>query len=129
MSLSTKVTDQEFEYVREICRVPNADDRIAILVGKLDALNAAQVIAVQRDISEWQDIEYGTEKSKGGIKGTDYSTDRNRNYITYKMRERLGYPELPGTNPIDNAMGGDGMSLFGIGFPSYLGTEGDEYSR
>jgi hypothetical protein len=116
MPLSTLFNDSDVEYVREICRIPNTADRVSILVGKLDVLNSAQVIAVQRDVEQWKRIEYGTEKSKGGIKGTDYSTDRNRDYITNKMRERLDYPPLPGIADTK-----DGLGILSIGLPSFGG--------
>lgn len=124
MPLSINFTDAEVEYVREICRLPNTADRIAVLVGKLDSVNAAQIIAVQRDIEQWKRIEYGTEKSKGGIKGTDFDTDRNRGYITTKMRERLNYPPLPELSYDPNAIG-----IFSMGFPSWLDSATDEFSQ
>jgi hypothetical protein len=123
MPLSANFTDSDFEYVREICHIPNTSDNTAVLIGKLDALNAAQVTATQRDIEKWKLIEYGTEKSKGGIKGTDYSTDRNRNYITNKLRERLSYDPIAGT------IGPEDLAAFSLSFPNYAGYAGDEFSQ
>lgn len=125
MPLSTNFSDTEVEYVREICHISNKSDFIASLAQKLDALNAAQVTATQRDISKWEAIEYGTERSKGGIKGTDYSTERNRDQITNKVRERLGYDPLPSTSGTDNSLG-----ILSVGFPSWIGgCSTDEYSN
>jgi hypothetical protein len=123
MPLSNLFQDSEVEYVREICRIPNTADRVATLVDKLDLLNSAQVIATQRDIEQWKRIEFGTEKSKGGIKGTDFDTERNRNHITNKVRDRLGYAALPYTDN-ENA-----LSILTINQPTWFGsTVEDEYS-
>lgn len=123
MPLSTLFTDEEVEYSREIIRVANTTSNQAELVNKLDSLNAAQVIACQRDIEKWKSIEYGTEKSKGGIKGTDYSTERNRFHIRNKYRERLGYDPLP--EPLEIGE----MGLFSMGISSFgSGSTEDEYS-
>lgn len=125
MPLSTLFTDEEVEYVREMARIANTDSNISTLVSRLDALNAAQVTATQRDIEEWKLIEYGDEKSKGGIKGTDYSKERNRTVIRDKVRMRLGYPELPA------AIGAGDMGVFGM-FINSLGSGSateDEYSH
>lgn len=125
MPLSNQFTDGEVEYVREIVRLSNAPDSVAILVARLDTLNAAQVIATQRDIDQWTRIEYGTEKSKGGIKGTDYDTERNRQYIRNKVRERLGYPPLPsGIGAADFGILTIGISSFGSG-----GVPSDEFTQ
>jgi hypothetical protein len=123
MPLSTNFTDTEVEYIREICRIPRTSDNISILVGKLDDLNAAEKLATQRDIAQFQSIEYGTEKSKGGIKGTDYDTERNRQYIRNKVRERLDYELLA------DAIGANEIGLFSIQMPSYFGSSDDEYSQ
>lgn len=124
MPLSLNFTDAEVEYAREAARIPNSSDRIAVLVEKLDALNSAQVIAVQRDLDEWKLIEYGTESSKGGIKGTDYSAQRNRDYITNKLRERLDYP------PLQSTIAPEDLAIFSMGLINWAGGgEGDEYSR
>jgi hypothetical protein len=123
MPLSSLFSDEEVEYVREISRLANTTSNTAMMVGKLDALNSAQVIAVQRDIEQWKRIEYGTEKSKGGIKGTDYDTERNRQYIRNKMRERLDLPALP--DPI----GADSIGFFGVNLPGWFGTASDEFSQ
>jgi hypothetical protein len=125
MPLSTNFSDSEFEYVREICHISSKSDLVSVLSGKLNALNAAQVISVQRDIDEWKKIEYGTEKSKGGIKGTDYDKERNRNQITNKMRERLDYPALPSTSTDSS-----GIGYLAIGLPSWFGGGcDDEFSQ
>jgi hypothetical protein len=124
MPLSTQFTDVEVEYVREIAHLPNRSDAVAALVQKLDVLNSAQVVAVQRDIAKWEAIEYGTEKSKGGIKGTDYDVQRNRDQITDKMRSRLDYPALPSSTSNPDAFG-----YFALGTPSWMeGGDADEYS-
>jgi hypothetical protein len=122
MPLSVNFTDIEFEYIREIAVLANTSDNQASLIGRLDAFNSAQVNATQRDIEKWKAIEYGTEKSKGGIKGTDYDTQRNRDFITDKMRDRLNYPSRPAS------LGASDFGAFTIGLPSWSGGgEPDEF--
>lgn len=111
--------------MREIIRVPGTPANLETLVTKLDALNAAQVIATQRDIEQWKRIEYGTEKSKGGIKGTDYDSERNRTHIRDKVRQRLDYPALP--SPL--ALGEMGAFSMGITTFGLGGVGGDEFSQ
>jgi hypothetical protein len=123
MPLSVNFTDIEFEYVREMTRLPKTEDNIATLISKLDALNAAEVLATQRDIDKWQSIEYGTEKSKGGIKGTDYDTERNRQYIRNKVRDRLGLDRLP------DPLGLTDLGAFTLTLPGWMGSSEDEYSQ
>jgi hypothetical protein len=125
MPLSTLFTDEEVEYVREMAKRPNTDSVVAEIVAKLDTFSAALVIATQRDIEAWKRIEYGTEKSKGGIKGTDYDVERNRRYITDKIRERLALPALPQTlGPNDM-----GIISFGIGSFGTAEETDDEYGE
>jgi hypothetical protein len=123
MPSSSLFTDEEVEYAREICRLANTSSNISMLIEKLDVLTPGQVLAAQRDIEQWKRIEYGTEKSKGGIKGTDYDTERNRFYIRNKFRERIDLPALP------EGLSADQIGFFGVNLPGWFGTAEDEYSQ
>jgi hypothetical protein len=120
MPLSTNFTDIEFEYIREIAKVVNTPANEAILIEKLNPLNAAQVSACQRDIEKWKSVEYGDTSTKGGIKGTVFSLDSERAQIRTKMRERLNYPALP------ESIGSDGFGILSIGIPGIAAGLGDE---
>ena len=76
--LSINFTDNEFEYIREICRLANTNSRKNELILKLDNLNSAEVDSAKRDIEQYKRVEYGTEKSKGG-----------------KGKRRAGMPQMP----------------------------------
>ena len=124
MPKSTNFSDEEYEKIREICSISNNPGRITDLTARLDALNDAEVAATQADIERWKRIEYGTEKSKGGIKGTDFSTSRNRNHITNKVRSRLDYPK------IDFADDPEAMIYGTLPVPGWRSLDAsDEYSR
>lgn len=123
MPISDNFTDIEFEYIREMCRLSNTASRKTDLKNRLDGLNAAEVGATQRDIEKWKGTEYGTEKSQGGIRGTDFSAERNRNFITNKVRERLDYP------PIDTTFDSNSLAAFTMMLPSWSGTGSDEFSK
>jgi len=124
MPQSINFTDDDFEYIREICQVPNKSDLIVDLITRCNALNPAQVTACQRDIEKYKATEYGTEKSKGGIKGTDYDAERNRCQITAKMRQRLGFGKIPCESLLDPfAFASATLRIYN------LSSEEDEYSK
>lgn len=105
-------TETEAEYVREICRLTNSTSWVADIAAKLAGLNDGQASAARRDIAQWQAIEYGTTKTRGGLRGADYDTDRDRLLITNRMRMRLAYPPLGDTLSRD-AIYGFRMSIPG----------------
>jgi hypothetical protein len=120
MPLSANFTDEQFEYIREICKLANTPGNQSSLVEKLDARNAAEVAACLRDIDKWKSVEYGDTETRGGIKGTIFSLGSERAQIRTKMRERLDYPALP--ESIDS----DSLGVFSIGIPSSFGSSNQE---
>src|SRR6267142_2272571 len=92
--MANPFTEDETESIREIVGLGTSSSETSELDGKLSACNGAQVTRTKRDITKWDAIAYGTTKSKGGMKGTDFNIDRDRLLITNRVRVRLNYPKI-----------------------------------
>lgn len=95
MPLTTPFTDTEFELAREIIGYKTLD--MEDLKSRMNSLNDAGAEATRDDIAAWKRIRYGTVNVLGGLKGTDFNTDRDRAHITNRVRLRLNLSALPGT--------------------------------
>lgn len=120
MPLTTPFIDTEIETVREIVRIPNNSGNWADLSSRLNVnLNDAQATFTRSDITAWNKIKYGTTKSRGGIKGTDFDIERDRMLITNRVRERLHYATL--AMPTDER----DLTTLTLRMPSWSADESD----
>lgn len=85
----------QIEVIREMCYL--GTDQLTDLTDRLTNLGDAQQAACERDILEWTKNKFGTVRVHGGIKGTQYNIQEDRDLITDRMRLRLGYPKLTST--------------------------------
>lgn len=116
-------TDQ-IEVIREICDLDTSE--LTDLTDRLTSLGEAQQSACEKDIRQWIAIQYGMVRVSGGMKGTEYNIEFDRDLITDRMRKRLGYPRLTSTNHIAP---GD-IGSFVLGLPGWAGSPcTDEHSE
>lgn len=108
--------DDEIESIREIISVGASAAYMTELTGKLGELTEAQASACRLDIAQYKKIAYGTVKVKGGIKGTDHDTERDRLHVTNKMRLRLNYPLIQGY------AGKDDFGVINLRIPGWSGS-------
>lgn len=95
MALTTPFTDEEYEEVIEICLLEYTDENYAMVKSRMDAFTDARAQSVRRDIAQWRAVKYGTTKTRGGIKGTDFDIERDRMRITNLVRPKIGLRRLP----------------------------------
>jgi hypothetical protein len=114
--------ESEQESIRDIISIGPSGK--ADLASKLEGLNDAEGEACRDDITAWNKIKYGTVKvEKTSIKGTNYDIERDRLYITNRMRLRLGYDLIFGY------AGSEDFTSITISLPSACsGRRGDEFS-
>lgn len=98
-------TDSEKESIREILQIPFNTSNLNFIEAGLLLFNDAHKSAITADITAWADVQYGTTKTKGGQRGTDYDTDRERLYITNRMRARFDMKPLADTVSSDAIYG------------------------
>lgn len=87
-------TDTEKESIREILQLNLTQANEDFIDATLATFNDAHKTAITADIAQWADVQYGTTKTKGGQRGTDYDTNRERLYITNRMRSRFDMAQL-----------------------------------
>lgn len=107
--------------IRRAILIGTSTDEITELDAKLDLLTDAEAAEVRADLTAFAKVKYGTTRSKGGIKGSDFSLERERQQITNELRRTLNYQLLLTYNDPDS------LSVFGISFGSQSAT--DEYSH
>jgi hypothetical protein len=112
-------TDDEVESIREIIGLGTSSAEATELDSKCSALNGAQVTRTKRDIARWDVIAYGTTRQRGGIKGNDFSLERDRLLITNRVRERMNYPQVESLDDPDSI----GMVRLSLGGGSWCGDE------
>jgi hypothetical protein len=98
-------TQIEQEAVRRMIRIGTSASEKAELAARLFDTNDAEADAIRADILSYDRIANGTVRVKGGIKGTDFSLERERLHLTNTMRQRLNYDLIAeATGPDDIIM-------------------------
>jgi hypothetical protein len=115
--------DEEIESIRDICLLSTHSSVMSDLQAKLDLLNEAQAEGCRADIAAWNKVRYGTTKIDGGVKGTNFDIERDRLYITNRMRLRLTFEAVVGY------AGADDFASITLGLPGWSGgSSKDEFS-